>query len=196
MLSKSININKYTSIMFVLYFDVWNDDGTLCTVARLISSIPPWFRSGITYTKHGNGSFTVSFSSSKRYNSFVKWLRRQQRALRKRYNAFFPAEVRNAYTSAVALINEKEDMFDASEFTIFLGLPDDEISPAHFKKVAEMLYRLRGSQNPPDKLQSDMLEQYKAMPPDKEVVMLLRQIKLLRLSLPYSVSIPSPFCKT
>lgn len=186
MLSKSININKYTSIMFFLYFDVWNNGGTPCTVARLISSIPPWFRSGITYTKHVNGSFTVSFSSSKRYNSFVKWLRRQQRALRKRYNAFFPAEVRNAYTSAVALINEKEDMFSPTDFAIFLGLSDDKVTPVHFQRVADLLSRLQGPRNPPElvecagTLQRVMFEQCTKMPPNEQVLWLLEEINLIQ----------------
>jgi hypothetical protein len=107
----------------------------------------------------------------------------------RRYEAFFTTENEEAYTAAVALINKHSGMFTSDDFAIFLGLPDDKVSPAHFKDVADLLSRLQGPQNPPelveraDKLQRVMMEQYNKMPPNEQILSLLEDMNVIRCGL-------------
>jgi len=176
----------FSSKKLSLFFDVWDGDGRPYAIQRFIASLPPWFKSGISLVNHPNMSVSICFSSLKRYKQFVKWLRRKQRKLMRQYEAFFTTE---AYTAAVALINKHSGMFTSDDFAIFLGLPDDKVSPAHFKKVADLLPRLQGPQNPPElvecaaTLQRVMLEQYNKMPPNEQVLRLLEEMNVIRYGL-------------
>ena len=104
----------------------------------------------------------------------------------RKYEAFFTTEYAEAYTEAVALINEYSEMFSPKEFDIFLGLPANKVTPEHFKDVADLLSRLQGQQNPPElvecaaKLQRVMLEQYNKMPPNEQVLWLLEDINVIQ----------------
>jgi hypothetical protein len=172
-------------ILFIIFFDVWDGDGRPYAIQRFIASLPPWFKSGISLVHHPNMSVSMCFSSLKRYKQFVKWLRRKQRKLMCRYEAFFTTENEEAYAEAVALINEYSEMFSAREFDIFLGLPANKVTPEHFEDVADLLSRLQGSQNPPElveraaKLQRVMMEQYNKMPPNEQVLRLLEDMNVI-----------------
>jgi hypothetical protein len=179
----------FSSKKLSLFFDVWDGNGMPYTIKRFISSLPPWFKSGISVVQHPNMSVSMYFSSLERYTQFVKWLKRKQRNLMRRYEAFFTTENEEAYTAAVALINKHSGMFTSDDFAIFLGLPDDKVSPAHFKDVADLLSRLQGPQNPPelveraDKLQRVMMEQYNKMPPNEQILSLLEDMNVIRCGL-------------
>ena len=168
------------------YFDVWDGDGRPYAIRRFIASLPPWFKSGISLAHHPNMSVSMYFSTLKRYKQFMKWLKRKQRNLMRKYEAFFTTEYAEAYTEAVALINEYSEMFSPKEFDIFLGLPANKVTPMHFQKVANLLPRLQGQQNPPElvecaaKLQRVMLEQYNKMPPNEQVLWLLEDINVIQ----------------
>ena len=105
------------------------------------------------------------------------------------YEAFFTTEYVEAYAAAVDLINKHSGMFTSDDFAIFLGLPDDKVTPAHFKEVADLLPRLQGPQNPPElvecaaTLQRVMLEQYNKMPPNEQVLRLLEDMNVIRCGL-------------
>ena len=105
------------------FFDVWDGDGMPYPIQRFIASLPPWFKWGISVVRHLNMSVSIYFSSLERYTQFVKWLKRKQRKLMRRYEAFFTTDNEEAYAAAVALISEYSYMFSAKEFAIFLGLP-------------------------------------------------------------------------
>lgn len=119
----------------------------------------------------------------------MKWLRRKQRRLIIQYNAFFTPDNEKAYTDAVALINEHSEMFSLTDFAIFLGLSDDKVTPVHFKRIADLLFRLQGPRNPPEMiehanaLQCVMFEQCTKMPPDEQVLRLLEDINLIQQGL-------------
>ena len=171
---------------FSLFFDVWDGDGRPYAIQRFIASLPPWFKSGISLVRHPNMSVSMYFSSLKRYNQFVKWLRRKQGKLMIQYNAFYATEFKKAYTDTVALIDEYSEMFGQKDFAIFRGLPANKVTPAHFKEVAELLIRLQGPQNPPNlvecatALQHVMLKQYDKMPPNEQILCLLEEINLIQ----------------
>ena len=107
----------------------------------------------------------------------------------RQYNAFYATEFKKAYTAAVALINEHSGMFTSEDFAIFLGLPDDKVTPAHFQRVVELLPRLQGPLNPPDlveratALQRVMLEQCNKMPPNEQILCLLEEINVIKCGL-------------
>jgi hypothetical protein len=173
----------------MIFFDVWISDGRPYAIQRFIASLPPWFKSGITLVHHPNMSVSMYFSTLKRYKQFVKWLRRKQRRLIIQYNAFFTPDNEKAYTDAVALINEHSEMFSLTDFAIFLGLSDDKVTPVHFKRIADLLFRLQGPRNPPEMiehanaLQCVMFEQCTKMPPDEQVLRLLEDINLIQQGL-------------
>jgi hypothetical protein len=172
----------------MIFFDVWDGDGDgrPYAIQRFIARIPPWFKSGISLVHHPNMSVSICFSSLKRYKQFVKWLRRKQRNLMRQHEAFFTTE---AYAEAVALIYKHSDMFSPTDFAIFLGLYDDKVTPVHFQKVADLLLRLQGPQNPPElvecaaTLQRVMLEQYNKMPPNEQVLRLLEDMNVIQCGL-------------
>ena len=107
----------------------------------------------------------------------------------RQYEAFFSTEIEKAYTDAVALINEYSDMFSPKDFAIFLGLPANKATPAHFQRVAYLLPRLQGPQNPPNlvecaaTLQRVMLEQYDEMPPNEQILSLLEDMNVIQCCL-------------
>jgi hypothetical protein len=168
-----------------LFFDVWDGDGRPYAIQRFIASLPPWFKSGISLDPYPN----MYFSSLKRYNQFVKWLRCKQGKLMIQYNAFFTTEYVEAYAEADALINEHSDMFTPTDFAIFQGLPANKVTPAHFQRVAELLFRLQGPQNPPNlvecatALQRVMLEQYTKMPPNEQILCLVEDMNVIKYGL-------------
>ena len=106
-----------------------------------------------------------------------------------RYNAFFTTEINKAYTDAVALINEYSNMFSPKDFAIFLGLPANKVTPAHFQRVAELLFRLQGPHNPPElvecatALQRVTLEQYDEMPPNEQILCLVEDMNVIKYGL-------------
>ena len=63
------------------------------------------------------------------------------------------------------------------------------MTPAHFKKVANLLSRLQGQQNPPElvkraaTLQRVMLEQYNKMPPNEQALSLLKNMNVIQCGL-------------
>jgi hypothetical protein len=168
-----------------LFFDVWDGDGMSYAIQRFIARLPPWFKTGISRVQHPDMSISMYFSSLKRYKQFVKWLRRKQRKLMRQYNAFFTTKYVDAYAAAVALINKHSEMFTSDDFAIFLGLPDDKVTPAHFQRVVELLPRLQGPRNPPElveratAMQRVMLEQYDKMPPNEQVLPLLEDMNVI-----------------
>lgn len=63
------------------------------------------------------------------------------------------------------------------------------MTPAHFKKVANLLPRLQGPRNSPElvecaaTLQRVMLEQYNKMPPNEQILSLLEDMNVIRCGL-------------